>query len=98
MDTKIVSTVARAPGRSITLIPVFIIKIFETGLSSPWDIVHQKLEDKGEFLIVAMAGCHQLWMYCITDVSWWKGIISDYCIEQVREGFKKKSDNYHFGF
>jgi len=56
METKMVSTVARAPG-----------------LSSPWDIVHLKLEEKGEFLIVAMAGCHQLWMYCITDVSWWKG-------------------------
>merc|ERR1712098_577027 len=43
------------------------------GLSSPWDIVHLNLEDKGEFLVVAMAGCHQLWMYCITDVTWWKG-------------------------
>ena len=44
------------------------------GLSSPWDLVHLRLPDsKGECLLVAMAGCHQIWLCPLTDVIWWKG-------------------------
>ena len=43
------------------------------GLSSPWDLVHLSLPDsRGECLLVAMAGCHQIWLYPLTDVIWWK--------------------------
>ena len=42
-------------------------------MSSPWDLVHLSLPDnRGECLLVAMAGCHQVWLYPLTDVIWWK--------------------------
>ena len=47
------------------------------GLSSPWDLCHLAPTThsvSGECLLVAMAGCHQLWMYCLTDVVWWKSV------------------------
>ena len=43
------------------------------GLSSPWDLVHLDLGERGQCLVVAMAGCHQLWLHALSDVSWWKG-------------------------
>ena len=57
LDTRRVETLGGAPG-----------------LSSPWDLVHLSLPDnKGECLLVAMAGCHQIWLCPLTDVIWWKG-------------------------
>ena len=56
LDTRRVETLGGAPG-----------------LSSPWDLVHLGLPDnRGECLLVAMAGCHQIWLYPLTDVIWWK--------------------------
>ena len=57
LDTRTVTTLGGAPG-----------------LSSPWDLCHLNLEDdRGQMLVVAMAGCHQIWLYCLTQVTWWKG-------------------------
>lgn len=41
-------------------------------ISSPWDLCLLNTEG-GEALLVCMAGLHQLWLYCITDITWWKG-------------------------
>ena len=30
--------------------------------------------DGGSGLLVAMAGIHQLWLFCITDLVWWKNL------------------------
>lgn len=38
-------------------------------ISSPWDIC--KLNE--DVVFIAMAGIHQIWMYCLDDVDWWKG-------------------------
>ena len=43
-------------------------------ISSPWDICHVHGVDGGSGLLVAMAGIHQLWLFCITDLVWWKNL------------------------
>lgn len=45
----------------------------EQMISSPWDICHIA-QGGGSGLLVAMAGLHQLWLYCLTDITWWKGV------------------------
>jgi len=45
----------------------------EQEISSPWDICHVE-QGGGSGLLVAMAGLHQVWLYCLTDITWWKGI------------------------
>jgi len=42
-------------------------------ISSPWDICHIE-QNGGTGLLVAMAGLHQVWLYCLTDITWWKGV------------------------
>jgi len=42
----------------------------EQEISSPWDLC--KLSEK--CVAIAMAGIHQIWLYCMDDVSWWKGV------------------------
>ena len=46
----------------------------EQPISSPWDICHVQGVDGGSGLLVAMAGIHQLWLYCLTDMVWWKNL------------------------
>ena len=46
----------------------------EQPISSPWDICHVLGVDGGSGLLVAMAGIHQLWLYCLTDLVWWKNL------------------------
>ena len=46
----------------------------EQPISSPWDVCHVQGVDGGSGLLVAMAGIHQLWLYCITDLVWWKNL------------------------
>merc|ERR1719383_1066852 len=41
----------------------------EQEISSPWDVC--KISENA--VAVAMAGTHQIWMYCLGPVSWWKG-------------------------
>jgi len=45
----------------------------EQDISSPWDacLVEQ---GGGSGLLVAMAGSHQVWLYCLSDMTWWKGV------------------------
>ncbi|XP_023336064.1 NHL repeat-containing protein 2 isoform X2 [Eurytemora carolleeae] len=43
----------------------------EQEISSPWDIV--KINEGA--VAVAMAGTHQIWMYCLAEVGWWKGLV-----------------------
>ena len=44
-------------------------------LSSPWDLARvEGLAGEGWGLVVAMAGSHQLWLYAVTDLVWWKGV------------------------
>ena len=43
-------------------------------ISSPWDICHVHGVDGGSGLLVAMAGIHQLWLFCLTDLVWWKNL------------------------
>eukprot|EP00088_Acartia_fossae_P035589 TRINITY_DN3669_c0_g1_i3.p1 TRINITY_DN3669_c0_g1~~TRINITY_DN3669_c0_g1_i3.p1 ORF type:complete len:691 (+),score=87.46 TRINITY_DN3669_c0_g1_i3:231-2303(+) len=38
-------------------------------ISSPWDLA--RISES--CVAVAMAGIHQIWLYCLEDVSWWKG-------------------------
>eukprot|EP00092_Neocalanus_flemingeri_P027822 GFUD01030203.1.p1 GENE.GFUD01030203.1~~GFUD01030203.1.p1 ORF type:complete len:491 (-),score=183.82 GFUD01030203.1:143-1615(-) len=45
----------------------------EQEISSPWDICHVEQGD-GSGLLVAMAGSHQVWLYCLTDIPWWKKV------------------------
>jgi len=42
----------------------------EQEISSPWDIC--KLSEKS--VAIAMAGIHQIWLYCLDNVTWWKGV------------------------
>lgn len=42
----------------------------EQEISSPWDII--RLSESAA--AIAMAGIHQIWLYCWDDVSWWKGV------------------------
>ena len=46
----------------------------EQAISSPWDVCHVHGVDGGSGLLVAMAGIHQLWLFCITDLVWWKNL------------------------
>ena len=46
----------------------------EQPISSPWDVCHVHGVDGGSGLLVAMAGIHQLWLFCITDIVWWKNL------------------------
>ena len=46
----------------------------EQPISSPWDVCHVHGVDGGSGLLVAMAGIHQLWLFCITDLVWWKNL------------------------
>jgi len=46
----------------------------EQAISSPWDVCHVTGVDGGSGLLVAMAGIHQLWLFCITDLVWWKNL------------------------
>jgi len=39
-------------------------------ISSPWDVC--KISESAA--AVAMAGIHQIWLYCWDNVSWWKGV------------------------
>jgi len=45
----------------------------EQVISSPWDICHIE-QGGGSGLLGAMAGLHQVWLYCLTDITWWKGV------------------------
>jgi sugar lactone lactonase YvrE len=45
----------------------------QQAIASPWDLAAVEVEGGGAGLVVAMAGLHQLWLYCITDLAWWKG-------------------------
>jgi len=45
----------------------------EQEIASPWDICYVE-HGGGSGLLVAMAGSHQMWLYCLTDISWWKGV------------------------
>ena len=44
------------------------------GVSSPWDCCHLSSPDRGEVLLVAMAGSHQVWLLALSHVTWWKGV------------------------
>ena len=44
------------------------------GVSSPWDCCHLSSPDRGEAVLVAMAGSHQVWLLAVSDVTWWKGV------------------------
>ena len=39
-------------------------------------------EDGADVLLIAMAGSHQIWAYCLTEVEWWKNVyvfLFSYC-------------------
>jgi len=40
-------------------------------ISSPWDVT--RVNEK--CVAVAMAGIHQIWLYCFDEVTWWKGVV-----------------------
>lgn len=41
-------------------------------ISSPWDVVVYRNEDKLEALVIAMAGTHQIWAYFLNTMQLWK--------------------------
>jgi len=45
----------------------------EQEISSPWDLCLIE-QGGGSGLLVAMAGSHQMWLYCLSDITWWKGV------------------------
>ena len=64
------------------------------GLSSPWDLTYLDL-DCGQCLAVVMAGCHQVWLYCLTDVTWWKGVMyqAGHMVSVVGSGKEENRNN-----
>ena len=51
-----------------------VSSVTAAGMSSPWDCCHLSSPDRGEAVLVAMAGSHQVWLLALSDLTWWKGV------------------------
>ena len=60
--------------KSINLNTKTVTSLTAAGLSSPWDCCYLSSPDRGEAVLVAMAGSHQVWLLAVSDVTWWKGV------------------------
>ncbi|XP_067942575.1 NHL repeat-containing protein 2-like [Watersipora subatra] len=71
-------------------------------LSSPWDVkFYQRktsladCDESEELLLIAMAGSHQIWALCLTQLHWWKGKVydEDTCAAIVGSGAEENRNN-----
>ncbi|KAG8234340.1 hypothetical protein J437_LFUL014792 [Ladona fulva] len=83
-------------------------KTSDQALNSPWDICFVKTSkvydskkeneeesSKGEVLLVAMAGGHQIWAYFLEDTVWWRGkeYTKGQCVAVAGSGAEENRNN-----
>ncbi|XP_055955641.1 NHL repeat-containing protein 2 [Patella vulgata] len=66
-------------------------------ISSPWDLTLGKSPGSTveDVLYIAMAGTHQIWIYCLQDITWYKGLKypAFTCVRFVGSGAEENRNN-----